>query len=425
MALVAVDDTDSRSGGMCTTWIASEIAARLPAPTAYLVRLCPAVEHKTRGNGAVAVADDGVPAAKLATIAREIVDEHAVVADPETNPGIVAVDGGRQATEVVAFGRAAVHRVVTREEAATARDGLDASTHAWGNGRGLIGATAAVGAVLGRAATRPDWWLRRWSYETIAYREPVRWGTERSVSVEPAEPVIDRRWPAVWDTIDPTTGAPACVPNSPCPVLFGIRGDDPGAIEAVVEAIDGEPVARRTTFLTNQGTDGHLRPATVGELSAGRSYRTAGTVDGQPRERRGGRVTLPIADGSNAIECVAFAPTSEFRRTVRALRPGDRIIACGEFAAGSLKLEKLALTDRSLTTNATPRCPACERTMESAGRGQGYRCRSCGTSAAYRRRVVERPVDAGWYEVPPDARRHLAAPLARLSTDLPTFAHRG
>ncbi len=425
MAIVAVDDTDSRSGGMCTTWIGSEIADRLPDPTAYLVRLCPAVEHKTRGNGAVAVADDTVTADALASIARDLVTAHAVLEDPETNPGVVAVESSSAPTEVIDFGRSAVHREVTREEATTARAPLDARTHAWGNGRGLIGATAAVAAVLGRATGHPSRWLRSWSYETIAYREHPRWGTERTVSVEPAKPIIARRWPAVWDTIDPTAGVCACVPNSPCPVLFGIRGDDPDDIAAVVAAIDSEPIARHTTFHTNQGTDGHLRPATIAALTAGRSFRTAGTVGAEPRDHRGGRVTVPIVAEGVTVECVAFAPTGPFRHIVRGLRPGDRIIACGEVEDGSLKLEKLALTNRSLTVDATPRCPGCNRTMESAGRDQGFRCRSCGTTGRYRRRVPDRSIAIGWYEVPPGARRHLAAPLARVQTDLPAFAYRG
>ncbi|MDD1734711.1 MAG: tRNA(Ile2) 2-agmatinylcytidine synthetase, partial [Methanothrix sp.] len=59
-------------------------------------------------------------------------------------------------------------------------------------------------------------------------------------------------------------------------------------------------------------------------------------------------------------------------------------------------------------------CPDCGRRMESAGRGQGYRCRRCKTSAPERVRSAQpREIEAGYYEVPPCARRHLSKPLVR------------
>jgi tRNA(Ile2)-agmatinylcytidine synthase len=63
--------------------------------------------------------------------------------------------------------------------------------------------------------------------------------------------------------------------------------------------------------------------------------------------------------------------------------------------------------------------------MESAGRGQGYRCRDCGTSADGKaERTVGRDLEEGWYEVPPVARRHIAKPLVRSGFDAPTHPER-
>jgi tRNA(Ile2)-agmatinylcytidine synthase len=88
---------------------------------------------------------------------------------------------------------------------------------------------------------------------------------------------------------------------------------------------------------------------------------------------------------------------------------------------GTLKLEKFAVRALVETKLTTPRCPDCERTMKSAGRGQGYRCRECGTAAAERaERQLERDLEVGWYEVPPRARRHVAKPLVRGGFDAPT-----
>jgi tRNA(Ile2)-agmatinylcytidine synthase len=64
--------------------------------------------------------------------------------------------------------------------------------------------------------------------------------------------------------------------------------------------------------------------------------------------------------------------------------------------------------------------------MESAGRGQGYRCRGdCGTTAPGKaERALARDLERGWYEVPPSARRHVAKPLVRGGFDAPTHPER-
>jgi tRNA(Ile2)-agmatinylcytidine synthase len=62
--------------------------------------------------------------------------------------------------------------------------------------------------------------------------------------------------------------------------------------------------------------------------------------------------------------------------------------------------------------------------MESAGRGQGYRCRDCGTASERVRKRIDRDLERGWYEVPPCARRHVAKPLVRGGFDAPTHPER-
>jgi tRNA(Ile2)-agmatinylcytidine synthase len=52
--------------------------------------------------------------------------------------------------------------------------------------------------------------------------------------------------------------------------------------------------------------------------------------------------------------------------------------------------------------------------MTSDGKGKGYKCRKCGAHAMDPEvRESPRTLTAGWYEVPPTARRHLAKPLCR------------
>lgn len=92
---------------------------------------------------------------------------------------------------------------------------------------------------------------------------------------------------------------------------------------------------------------------------------------------------------------------------------------------GTVKLEKFAVRQLQATERATPICPECDRTMESAGRGQGYRCRDCETTADGKTdRPIDRELEVGWYEVPPRARRHISKPLVRGGFDAPTHPER-
>jgi tRNA(Ile2)-agmatinylcytidine synthase len=281
-----------------------------------------------------------------------------------------------------------------------------------------------------------------WTFERISYRELDRCGTSREVDAESVFAAAAEGYPTVWDTVDRETGAAVCVPNAPGPILHGIRGDDAAACRDVAAGIEGEPVDRAATFLTNQGTDAHLAPGRVGALRDGAGYRVAGVVAGAPETKRGGHVHVDVAAATaeggpaadrDALRAVAFAPTGRFRDRVRALRLGDRVTLCGEHevrddAAGpesTLKLEKFAVRDLVRTAPAVPACPDCGRSMSSAGSGQGYRCRDCGTSAPGKvAEPIERDLDAGWYEVPPSARRHVAKPLVRGGFDAPTHPER-
>lgn len=61
-----------------------------------------------------------------------------------------------------------------------------------------------------------------------------------------------------------------------------------------------------------------------------------------------------------------------------------------------------------------PKCNICGRSMESVGKGKGYRCRRCKTFAKEKVKVkVNREVEEKFYEVPPAARGHLSKPLVR------------
>jgi len=474
MPIVALDDTDSRERGMCTTYVGARLAERIAAAGGrvgrrLLVRLNPAVKHKTRGNAAVALHVDGIDTEAAFEVAAATVREFAVPTDPRTSPGLVVADVDPAAipSDVAAFSQRALRHRIALEEALSlaASHGYRHAAFGTGgagvagdandtddggvSGRGRIGALAAVGA----PAAFDDW-----TVEHIAYRKLDRCGTRRAVDAESVFDAADAAYPTVWDTVDRGTGEVVCVPNAPGPILYGIRGDDAAACRTVAASIESESIARTETFLTNQGTDAHLASGTPGTLRDGAGYRVDGVVVTDPETKRGGHVHVDITggaavggdgggaddidgtergavDGDDRLRCVAFKPTGRFRDRVRALRPGDRVTVCGEHErralpdradeAGTVKLEKLAVRDLVRTERAVPTCPDCERSMSSAGRDQGYRCRDCGTAVSGKvDRDLDRALEVGWYEVPPSARRHVAKPLVRGGFDAPTHPER-
>ncbi|WP_435065575.1 TiaS agmantine-binding domain-containing protein [Halobaculum sp. EA56] len=461
MTVIGLDDTDSRTAGMCSTYLAALLAEAIAdaggsVDRRVLVRLNPAVEHKTRGNAALALHASVDPGAAM-DLAADLVESYAVADDPRTSPGVVVADCAPDEVPdaVAAFAREGVREFHALDDALALAAEAGFETRGWAGddggrgpagdagddvdggsdgvvGRGRIGALAAVGAW--RA-------FDDWTYELISYREFARCGTPREVDEASVFHAADEAYPLAWDTVDRGEGEAVCVPNAPGPILHGIRGDDPEAVAAVADGIESEPVERAALFVTNQGTDAHLRDGDLGDLRDGRTYRVDCSVAGAPETRRGGHVFFPVTDPSggsadagprgggvataDALTCVAFEPTKRFRDRVRALRVGDRLTACGEVADGTLKLEKFAVRDLVRAERVVPGCPECGTSMESAGAGQGYRCRDCGTSEPGKvTAAVERDLEPGWYEVPPCARRHISKPLVRGGFDAPTHPER-
>ncbi|SIR57074.1 tRNA(Ile2) 2-agmatinylcytidine synthetase [Haladaptatus litoreus] len=431
MTVIGLDDTDSRERGMCTTYLAARIAdgvrdAGGDVERLLLIRLNPAVKHKTRGNAALAIHTDLDPESAF-ELARKELETTAETDDPNTNPGLVIAPHTPENTpsEISDFARRAVRTLLSREEAERRIESAGYRHAGWKNARGKIGALAAVGSWNAFSA---------WTHEHISYRESEQWGTPRDVDVDSVFEASNVEYPTVWDTVDRGTGEAVCIPHTPCPILYGIRGDDPDAVRRVATKIEGEPVTRTALFVTNQGTDAHLRDGTLGEVEQNRAYRITGTVVSKPETRRGGHVFFTLASESDTeseskstdnLPCAAFEPTKRFRDHVRNLRPGDEITVCGEVSRGTLKLEKFAVRSLKITELVTPNCPECRRSMKSAGAGQGYRCRGCKTQADGKvEQEIERELESGWYEVPPEARRHIAKPLVRGGFDGETHPER-
>lgn len=429
--LLAFDDTDGPDGG-CTTHLVFHVLLALPhlglRSLPRLVRLDPNVPWKTRGNAAV-VLDLGPPQGPQTRVGE--LRGHEILAFPEAPPapadpdtlttawGVLrsqAQDGATPGVAVLGtvpsslHYHAAVQTLVDPDEARATLEREGALHRSTGDGRALVGCLGAA-----------SWPGPPASYEFIAYREPQRWGTPRRITHEGFQ-ALDSAG-VTFHSWDADEGVPACIPATPCPVLVGLRGRDPDVLRdasvrtltnAAEEAVDGWLL-----FATNQASGDHVTPV-EGLLDAPEAgtVQVAATVVGGPETRRGGHVFIPMVDGTGVrFEATAFEPTKRFRRTLRALRPGDAVTAVGAFGDGVVRLEKLEVRSvaevREKGTN--PDCGACGDRMKSKGRGAGLRCPSCGATvptAAAGSQALDRSALRGWHEVPVMARRHLHRPLA-------------
>lgn len=405
---IGIDDTDSAAHGMCTTYIGALLIKRLAkvgeVEEAKLVRLNPNIKYKTRGNAAVALAVRTKKVEEAKRIAKRTVEEFAVFDDANTNPGIVFYEG-KPPKEFNEFYHRALHSVVEIDEAEKLLEAYGAEYVKYKLGRGIVGALAAIGAELTQA-----------TYEYIAYRTRQRWGTPRNLDVDSVLKMDALTFPLTFNNFDYRERRMLIAPHTPCPVLFGIRGVSAQVVEEAAKMVlPGEEIALSVIYKTNQGTDAHLQEVSrVAEVEPFSSVILTGEVASVPRVIPGGHVFFKLRDAyGEEITCAAYEPTKQFRNVVRALIPGDKVkVYGGVDESKTINLEKLEVLKLKRERLANPRCEKCGKRMESAGRGQGYRCRRCKTKAKEKvREKLERSIEEKLYSVPPIAMRHLAKPL--------------
>ena len=427
---IGIDDTDSVKG-MCTTYLVTELMGEFKECDIIgyprLVRLNPNVPWKTRGNGAISIRLgrgfgktfgvgrlDGKEFrgfergrdVKIEDIKRRtegIIEDNARFEDENTNPAYVIM---KNKPPPWLYWNA-VRRIVKLSDVKKILKEQNAIFKGYKNARGLIGAAAAL-----------SWRPRDRTYEIITYREKRRWGTKRRID-EKSVVRMDRDFPSTFNNYDHGNRVVAIAPSSPCPVLFGIRGDEPKDLPKAMDTIGSEPKDRLVLFLTNQGTDEHLQRKRIQEISKYESVITSGSVSSPPETIEGGHVIFTITNGSE-IPCAAYEPTKEFRALVRKLIVGDRVTVFGgvrekpqTINMEKLKIEKMA---ESRLKVENPFCPKCKKRMKSSGRDAGYRCRNCGEKVKEEEvelKKVKRDFKVGIYEVPVCARRHLSKPLKR------------
>lgn len=407
---IGIDDTDSIDG-MCTTYLgallADELAGFSRVIETRLVRLNPNIEYKTRGNAGIALKIKTSKPERAKKIVLDAVEKYAVFEDENTNPGVVFFEGGVP-KEFNSIYQRALHEVVPIKDAQKTAEQHSAEIHKFKNGRGIVGALASIGSGLNSSDR---------TYEIIAYRQRKKWGMDRNVDKNSVIEMDKRTFPLTFNNFDYEKRRALITPNSPCPVLFGIRGENSDVLKHAYEMIaPGEPVEREIIYKTNQGTDAHLeRVKNIAGIRPYSSVIIKGTVKDTPETIEGGHVIFPISDGDAAIDCAAYEPTGDFRWIVRNLAPGDEIEVYGGVKSNTINLEKLEILKlKEIKEEKNPECPSCNARMESAGKNQGFRCRKCKTHANEKIRTpVERKLENRIYQVPPGAMRHLSKPLVR------------
>ena len=426
---VAVDDTDSMRGN-CTTFLATEIIRELSSDfdligNPRLVRLNPAVPWKTRGNGSLVMKFghgigtkhligeiDGKPLYCYDESEDQEYDRESVLSrlvplvnryhESDADPGLFITDDRPDES----FYFRGLFTIMKVEDVLDELKRIGASIFTIGCGRGLIGSTCGL-------AWRPD----DYTYELLAYRMPDKWGTPRTVDPESIRH-MDSAYPSTFNSWEERMKKVAMVPATPCPVLYGLRGDDMNDLVLASFMIGSEKIYRWVIFLTNQGTDDHIITE-YEEMRPNASYLVQGTVVSYAKHIKGGHTFIDIDTKCGRITCGAYEPSKEFRYAFDRLIPGDVIEVMGEFREdpATLNVEKLHVmrTVPDIVKVANPRCSVCGKRMVSIGKDQGYRCRDCHTRTADA--VTEertRWIVPGWYEPPTAARRHLSKPLKRM-----------
>ena len=416
---VGIDDTDSPDG-MCTTYLCMDLIKKLKKEgyiiEGYprLIRLNPFARYKTRGNGGVSFKFpkkqfESKDLKKAKDIILDEVTKLSMFECNNTNPGIVFYDG-KITKEMEDFAYKTLHAIITIEEAEEFADRIGAEIYKFKKGRGIIGSLATISCKLTDC-----------TYELLTYRIPDNRGLKRKIDYDSVY-LMDKK----TDTFENVDGKYIAIePKTPCPVLYGIRANDPDSLLEAKEIVKVyEEIEDYCIFLTNQHTDMHLEPAdNIKSMKKYSSYIVTGIVKDKPHPIEGGHFFFTLEDSTGVIECAAYEPTKSFRKIVHKLRFGDKIKVYGGIGEeGTFNIEKFQVLSLNNIEYKNPKCPNCGKTLSSAGKNKGFKCKNCSYKSNDLSKVpykIQRDLTLNkFYETPVMARRHLAKPLCRMDLDM-------
>ena len=413
---IGFDDTDSRKG-MCTTFLAYKIVEYLKKEKAkfldypYLIRFNPNVPWKTRGNGAVALK---IETRKPQLIKKNIVKyikKYSAVKDG-ANPGLVFYEHKDIPENFSKFGKMALDRLVSRNEAKKFVQDNELETYHLGNGQGLIGAIGAIG-----------YDFRDHTFELISYRDKVNLRKKREIFKDSVEKMQQLTFPRTFNSFDESRNRILIAPHGPDPVFFGVRGEDPDTVIKGASLVKSkEKFCGYMVFRSNQGTGDHLQnELDVQNLKPFSSGYLVGKITEKPYVILGGHVFFSICKNGITVKCAVYKPT-KLTTVAERLMKGDLVKIGGGIRKSSKKhkrvlnvefLEILDLEKHVVLIN--PLCMKCKKRMKSKGKNQGYQCSKCeNTSLAKVEQEIPRKIKKQFYLPVSSAHRHLTRPLQRI-----------
>lgn len=414
---VGIDDTDSNEG-MCTTYLTHIIIEELKQHNIViddyprLIRLNPFARYKTRGNGALSfkvTLDSRSQVELVEKIVLENVEKYSMFEGVNTNPGVIFYEG-EITDEMKEYAINAIYSIYTIDYAENFAKKIGARIHKFKKGRGIIGAIASISIEL------PDE-----TYECLAYRTPENIGTKRKLNTESIYRMNEQTYPETFDNIDIEGNYTAIEPHTPCPVLYGIRGNTPEIVEKARNIVESlEEIEGYCIFKTNQHTDMHIQEGkTISQMQLNSCYKIRCNIVENPHDIEGGHVFFKVSDDTGMLECAAFEPTKTFRNVVRKLKTGDELILYGGLNENNtFNIEKFQLTHVAPQYDILNPLCECGKRMKSAGKNKGFKCPKCGNKIKSDEKIknkIERDIKEGFYEVPTEARRHLSKPIIRMN----------
>ena len=419
---IGLDDTDSTRRG-CTTYVAALLVQELIKigvtflDYPCLVRLNPNVPWKTRGNGALCIRIEYPEnlEEQITGVTVRLVEEYSDLTWKGTDPGIVFLKTSEVQQEITVFAKNAITGIVTLKEAIQLIRKFEGEALGYNTQRGIIGALAAIGETLKEDHT----------YELIAYRAPVNWGTKRRVEDASIFEMDEAVKPLTFNNVDTEKRRVIITPRGPDPIFFGIRGETPETVKKAFSMVKTlEPVEKWVIFRSNQGTDAHLtRIESLNQILPYGTVIAKGVVSRNPEVIPLRHVIFTIKDELGKVDCAAYEPTGALRKVARELIVGDTVEVYGAVRKASqgkpltINLEKinvLKLAPKVLQQN--PVCPNCGKRLKSMGKGQGFRCKKCGSRFNEMTKVdvaLKRDLKAGLYVTSARSQRHLTKPLRR------------
>jgi len=409
---IGLDDFDAPNYG-CTTYVAVRLIEFLEKigeikflDYPLLIRLNPNIPSKTRGNGAIALKiyydDPNYIIDEISNFASKIVN----LKHPKTSPVIVFKVGKpgrlyklyqRALKEYVP--RKIVYRIAEREKVKIV---------GWRGKKGLVGALAAIGAVL-----------KDYTFELLAYRKP---GTQRKIDYHTLKKLDLQYSEETYGNVDYTKHRVLITPRGDDPVYFGIRGDNPEILLKIFHKLRTENIERWAIFKTNQGTGVHFSPKKVAEVRPYDSVCIRGLIVDK-HVGKGGDIFFKLKDSTGILECAIYKETG-FLNSVGHLLDREMIVeACGGIRPGSsshsmtLNVETLHIIRiYPKITLRNPVCPCCGARMKSLGFNKGFKCKKCGFKSTNVKKSIELTysiLEPGVYLPSPRAYRHLTLPKRR------------